>query len=63
MIVDGYTEDTNLNAYYANRETLGTAALKLNPIGDRQHNCPPSTTPRYTPVDTTDTNEIDNSAL
>ena len=27
VIVDGYTEDTNLNAYYANRETLGTAAL------------------------------------
>ena len=27
VIVDGYTDDTNLNAYYANRETLGTAAL------------------------------------
>jgi hypothetical protein len=27
VIVDGYTEDTNLNAYYANREILGTAAL------------------------------------
>ena len=27
VIVDGYTEDTNLSAYYANRETLGTAAL------------------------------------
>lgn len=27
VIVDGYTADTNLNAYYANRETLGTAAL------------------------------------
>ena len=27
VVVDGYTEDTNLNAYYANRETLGTAAL------------------------------------
>lgn len=29
VIVDGYTEDTNLNAYYANRETLGTAALNV----------------------------------
>ena len=27
VVVDGYTEDPNLNAYYANRETLGTAAL------------------------------------
>ena len=27
VIVDGYTENTNLNAYYANRETLGIAAL------------------------------------
>ncbi len=27
VIVDGYTDDTNLNAYYANRETLGDAAL------------------------------------
>ena len=27
VIIDGYTEDRNLNAYYANRETLGTAAL------------------------------------
>ncbi len=27
VIVDGYTNDTNLNAYYANRETFGTAAL------------------------------------
>ncbi len=27
VIIDGYTNDTNLNAYYANRETLGTAAL------------------------------------
>lgn len=29
VIVDGYTEDTNLSAYYANRETLGTAALNV----------------------------------
>ena len=29
VIVDGYTDDTNLNAYYANRETLGTAALNV----------------------------------
>ena len=29
VIVDGYTEDTNLNAYYANRETLGTGALNV----------------------------------
>ena len=27
VIIDGYTEDTNLSAYYANRETLGDAAL------------------------------------
>lgn len=29
VIVDGYTEDTNLSAYYANREILGTAALNV----------------------------------
>lgn len=29
VIVDGYTEDTNLSAYYGNRETLGTAALNV----------------------------------
>ncbi len=27
VIVNGYTEETNLSAYYGNRETLGTAAL------------------------------------
>ena len=29
VIVDGYTADTNLNTYYANREILGTAALNV----------------------------------
>lgn len=29
VIVDGYTQDTNLSAYYAIRETLGTAALNV----------------------------------
>ena len=29
VIVDGYTHDTNLSAYYGNRETLGTAALNV----------------------------------
>ena len=29
VIVDGYTGDTNLSAYYANRETLGSAALNV----------------------------------
>lgn len=29
VIIDGYTNDTNLSAYYANRETLGTAALNV----------------------------------
>ena len=29
VIVDGYTEETNLSAYYGNRETLGTAALNV----------------------------------
>ena len=29
VIVDGYTEDPNLSAYYGNRETLGTAALNV----------------------------------
>ncbi len=29
VIVDGYTDDTNLSAYYANRETLGSAALNV----------------------------------
>lgn len=29
VIIDGYTEDANLSAYYANRETLGDAALNV----------------------------------
>ena len=29
VIIDGYTDNTNLSAYYANRETLGTAALNV----------------------------------
>ena len=29
VIVDGYTQDTNLDTYYAIRETLGTAALNV----------------------------------
>lgn len=29
VIIDGYTNDTNLSAYYANRETLGSAALNV----------------------------------
>ena len=29
VIIDGYTKDTNLSAYYGNRETLGTAALNV----------------------------------
>ena len=29
IIVDGYTEDTNLSAYFGNREILGTAALNV----------------------------------
>ncbi len=34
VIVDGYTDDTNLSAYYANREVLGAAALNsIQPAG------------------------------
>ncbi len=29
VIIDAYTEDTNLNAYFGNREILGTAALNV----------------------------------
>ena len=29
VIIDGYTNDTNLSTYFANRETLGTAALNV----------------------------------
>lgn len=29
VIIDAYTSDDNLTAYYANRETLGTAALNI----------------------------------
>ena len=29
VIMDAYTEDTNLNAYFGNREILGTAALNV----------------------------------
>jgi len=35
VIVDGYTQDTNLSAYYGNRETLGTAALNVIQPADK----------------------------
>lgn len=38
VIVDGYTHDTNLSAYYGNRETLGTAALNvIQPAEKAEH--------------------------
>lgn len=38
VIVDGYTQDTNLSAYYGNRETLGTAALNvIQPAEKAEH--------------------------
>lgn len=38
VIVDGYTQDTNLSAYYGNRETLGTAALNvIQPADKAEH--------------------------
>ncbi|MYC74313.1 PEGA domain-containing protein [Candidatus Poribacteria bacterium] len=58
VIVDGYTEDTNLNAYYANRETLGTAAF--NSIQSAETANPTSLLQQLhdtLTVDTTDTNE------
>ena len=58
VIVDGYTEDTNLNAYYANRETLGTAAL--NSIQSAENADPTALLQQLhdvLAVDTTDTND------
>ena len=58
VIVDGYTEDTNLNAYYANREILGTAAL--NAIQSTEIANPTAFLQQFhntLTVDTTDTNE------
>ena len=38
VIVDGYTQDTNLSTYYGNRETLGTAALNvIQPAEKAEH--------------------------
>ena len=38
VIVDGYTQDTNLSAYYGNRETLGTAALNAIQPAEKAEN-------------------------
>ena len=38
VIVDGYTEDTNLSAYYGNREILGTAALNVIQSAEKAEN-------------------------
>ena len=58
VIVDGYTEDTNLNAYYANRETLGTAALNSIPSAKTANTTALLQQLHDTlTVDTTDTND------
>ena len=58
VIVDGYTEDTNLNAYYANRETLGTAALNSIQPAEKAHTTALLQQLHDTlTVDTTDTND------
>ena len=38
VIIDGYTQDTNLSAYYGNRETLGTAALNVIQPAEKAEN-------------------------
>lgn len=58
VIVDGYTEDTNLNAYYANRETLGAAALNsIQSAGTANTTTLLQQLHDTLTVDTTDTNE------
>ena len=58
VIVDGYTEDTNLNAYYANREILGTAALNAIQSAENTDNTVLLQQLHDTlTVDTTDTND------
>lgn len=58
VIVDGYTEDTNLNAYYANRETLGTAALNVIQSATKADRTAFLQQLRYAlAVNTTDTND------
>ncbi len=58
VIVDGYTEDTNLNAYYANREILGTAALNAIQSAENADNTVLLQQLHDTlTVDTTDTND------
>ena len=58
VIVDGYTEDTNLNAYYANRETLGIAALNSIQPAEKAHTTALLQQLHDTlTVDTTDTND------
>ncbi len=59
VIVDGYTEDTNLNAYYANRETLGTAAL--NAIQSAETANPTTLLQRLQETLTADTADINDN--
>ena len=58
VIVDGYTNDTNLSAYYANRETLGSAALNvIQPAESADAGKLLQSIHKALAVDTTDTNE------
>lgn len=58
VVIDGYTEDTNLSAYYANREILGTAALNvIQPAGTVEATTFLQHLRDALSVDTTDTNE------
>ena len=58
VVVDGYTEDTNLNAYYANRETLGAAALNSIQSAETENTTALLQQLHDTlAVDTTDTND------
>ena len=58
VIVDAYTSDTNLSAYYANRETLGSAALNvIQPEESTDAGKLLQSIHDALAVDTTDTNE------
>ena len=57
VIIDGYTDDASLGTYYANRETLGTAALNVIQLAQTDARKVLQILHQALAADTTDTND------
>ncbi len=57
VIIDGYTDDASLGTYYANRETLGTAALNVIQLAQAEETKVLQILHQALVADTTDAND------